>query len=333
MDFEVLRPVPSPRAIDVKTEHVGCAVCRADQPVPYRAGMYRIGAARFDLVRCTRCGLVYVNPRPDGATLEALYDDPLYYTDGYNLGVETDNYFDRKDELIAQYGTTLAQYEHETGARAGDLLELGSAGGFLLEAGRRRGWRVKGVELSPPAAAYAVRTFGLDVFCGVLEDAPPFDSAFDLAVADNVLEHTLRPDDVLARLRALLRPGGHVIIIVPAYVNSAWFRVLQRTQGLLPRRLLGNHVLKLLKFAGDDAGYPYHVLEFDRRTLTRLVREAGFDIVKTESSVPLPAHLFKARSPTVRTRCLRATFALLDRCMRAGVLPGVRLRIVARRTA
>ena len=41
-------------------------------------------------------------------------------------------------------------YGHTLSAEAfgikGDLLELGSAGGFFLEAARRRGWNVSGVE-------------------------------------------------------------------------------------------------------------------------------------------------------------------------------------------
>lgn len=321
----------SSRKIEVTTEHVACAVCRADEPRPYRAAMYKIGAVRFDLVRCARCGLVYVNPRPTSATLGALYDDPEYYTHGYNLGVETENYFTRKDELIAQYEATLAEYERETHTQKGDLFELGSAGGFFLEAGRRRGWRVKGVELSEPAAQYSVREFGLDIHRGLLETAPYGSACFDLALADNVLEHTLRPDEVLARLKDILRPGGHLIVIVPAYVNSAWFRVFQRMRALLPRRFLGRQVLALLKFDGEDAGAPYHILEFDRGTLTRLVREAGFEIVKTENSVPLPAELFKDPRPTLRKRVLRFAFRWVDRMMRMGVVPGARVRVVARR--
>ena len=315
------------------SEPVPCVVCKAERTRKYRAGMYRIGETRFDLVRCLDCGLVYVNPRPSGPTLEALYDDPDYYTYGYNLGVETENYFARRDELIVQYQETLAGYEREIGASRGALLELGSAGGFFLEAARRRGWNVKGVEISPPAAEYSVQEFGLDVHRGLLETAPFPERSFDLELADNVLEHTLQPLEVLKRLRALLVPGGHLIVIVPAYVNSPWFRVLMRVRSLLPRRFLGPAVLQLLKFEGQDAGAPYHILEFDRATLTRLLDEAGFEIVKTESSVPLPSDLFKDPAPTLRKRVLRAVFATLDRLMRARILPGARLRVVARRPA
>lgn len=321
---------PPARRITARTEPVACAVCGDGAARPYRSAMYRIGDTRFDLVRCA-CGMVYLNPRPDGATLAALYDDPEYYTQGYNLGVETENYFARRDELIAQYETTLAQYERETGATRGDLFELGSAGGFFLEAGRRRGWRVRGVELSPPAAEYSIRELGLDVFRGLLEDAPYAEPSFDLALADNVLEHTERPSEVLAKLHRLLRPGGHLVVIVPAYVNSIYFRALLRLKSALPRRFLGPPLLRILKLDDADAGHPYHILEFDRATLARLVREAGFEIVATERSVPLPAHLFKTARPNVKTRILRATFSSLDALMRAGLLPGARVRILARR--
>lgn len=320
----------TPRTFPVRTESVRCVVCGARDARPYRGGMYRIGATTFDLVRC-RCGMVYVDPRPDGPTLGAMYDDADYYTDGYNLGVETENYFARKDELIAQYGATVAQYERETGIAQGTLFELGSAGGFFLEAARRRGWAVQGVELSPPAAEYSVRELGLPVFRGLLEDAPFRPGSIDVALADNVLEHTTDPLGVLVKLRDLLRPGGALIVICPSYVNSPYFRLMLAAQRLVPRALLGAQTLKLLKFDGADNGFPYHILEFDLTALRTLCERAGFAVERVERSVPLPAHLFKNASPTLSQRAQRTVFRALDALMRAGLLPGARVRLVLRR--
>jgi hypothetical protein len=47
--------------------------------------------------------------------------------------------------------------------------------------------------------------------------------------------------------------------------------------------------------------------------------------------VPLPAHLFKARRPDLRTRALRGVFRALDMGMRAGFLPGARVWLLARK--
>ncbi len=321
-----------PRSFPVQTEKVRCVVCGRDDARPYRACMYRIGATMFDLVRCS-CGMVYVDPRPDGPTLGAMYDDADYYTDGYNLGVETQNYFERRDELIAHYGTVVADYERETGVASGTMFELGSAGGFFLEAARRRGWNVQGVELSPPAAEYSIREFALPVFQGLLEDAPFRPGGFDLALADNVLEHTMDPVGVLAKLRELLRPGGALIVICPSYVNSPYFRLMLAVQKLVPRGLLGAQTLKLLKFDGSDNGFPYHILEFDLRALRTVAERAGFVVERVERSVPLPAHLFKNASPTFSQRLQRGVFRTLDAGMRAGLLPGARVRLVLRAKA
>ncbi|MCC6405750.1 MAG: class I SAM-dependent methyltransferase [Planctomycetes bacterium] len=317
---------------EVRTEHVVCPMCALDRPAPYRARMYRIGETRFDLVRCP-CGFVYVDPRPDGPTLGKMYDDADYYTDGYNLGVETENYFERRDELLVHYDGVVAELER-TICKPGDLLELGSAGGFFLEAARRRGWRVKGIEISPPAVEYSRREMKLDIHSGDLFEAPFAPRSFDLVVADNVLEHTTNPQKVLEKLRSLLKPGGRVLVIVPSYVNSPFFRLILFLQRVVPRRFLGEQLVKILKLDPDadpkGGGYPYHILEFDRATLTALVKRAGFEVERVEGSVPLPAEVFKAKRTTPRVLVLRAIFRTLDFGMRVGVLPGARLTLVAR---
>ncbi|HVS09024.1 MAG TPA: class I SAM-dependent methyltransferase [Planctomycetota bacterium] len=319
-------------ALGARAVRVDCPLCGERRPRLYRRGMYAIGRERYDLVRCP-CGAVYVDPRPDPAAMSRLYGDPAYYTEGYNLGVETENYFERRDELLAQYDGEVARLEREAGrgSSRGDLLELGSAGGFFLEAARRRGWRVRGIEIAAAAAEYSRRELGLDVFQGELAQAPFERGSFDLAVADNVLEHTERPGEVLARLRELLRPGGHLLVIVPSYVNSPWFRALDAARRAVPRALLGRQLVRILKLDPEgDPGLPYHLLEFDRKTLVDLFRRERFEIVEVEASLPLPSHLFKTAGAGPRVRLLRGVFRTLDFLMRRGVLPGARLRVLAR---
>ncbi len=318
------------RALAVRTERVACPICGKSSARVYKSNMYRLHDVRFHLVRCA-CGMTYVDPRPDGPTLASMYADESYYTEGYNLGVETENYFDRRDELVAQYERTARDLAREIGG-TGDLFELGAAGGFFLEGARRAGFRVRGVELSPPAAAYAREKLGLDVFEGDLAQAPYAPGSFDVAYADNVLEHTTDPRGVLKELHRLLRPGGRIVVIVPSYVNSIYFRAMLAAGRLLPHRFLGAQLLRILKLDPDhDGGPPYHILEFDERALVRLVESAGYSVESVQGSVPFPAHIFKVARPNVRTRILRAAFRTMDSLMRVGFLPGARLRLVARR--
>lgn len=324
-------PSTSSRApIQVRTTTWACSVCGADAPRPYSSHAYAIGDSPFHLVRCRDCGLVYVNPRPNEATLGAMYDDESYYTDGYNLGVEDQNYFERKDELIALAGMAWERIEGEVGGQ-GKALELGSAGGFFLEAAQRRGWQVAGVELSAPAAAYCRQEFNWPVFEGWLEDAPYGPEEFDLTIADNVLEHTTDPRATLRQLRALTKPGGHVLVIVPTYVNSGFFRLLNGARRILPRKLLGAKLCRLLKFDDSDGGYPYHILEFNRSNLVSLVSSTGLEIQTVEGSLPRPAHLFKAENLSLTDKLWKTVFVLLDHLMALRLAPPARIRLLARR--
>ncbi|HEV2836966.1 MAG TPA: class I SAM-dependent methyltransferase [Pyrinomonadaceae bacterium] len=76
----------------------------------------------------------------------------------------------------------------------------------------------EGVDVSEDALAFC-RERGLDqVKQGAGEDLPYEDSTFDLVTAFDVVEHM---DDDLAGLKEMfrvLRPGGHVLLFVPAFM-------------------------------------------------------------------------------------------------------------------
>jgi len=71
-----------------------------------------------------------------------------------------------------------------------------------------------GVDVNPRAVAYC-RSRGLAVQ-QMEPDLLPFrDGEFDGAVLDNVLEHLVRPDPLLAEIHRILRPGGTFLVGVP----------------------------------------------------------------------------------------------------------------------
>jgi SAM-dependent methyltransferase len=73
-----------------------------------------------------------------------------------------------------------------------------------------------GVDLSP-AAVDATRSRGHEAHLGSVGDLPFEDATFDLVTCLDVVEHT--PDDrqTLAELRRVTRPGGALLVTVPAH--------------------------------------------------------------------------------------------------------------------
>jgi SAM-dependent methyltransferase len=80
---------------------------------------------------------------------------------------------------------------------------------------------VSGIELNADAATLARRRELGDVRVGRLEELPWDDATFDLITCLDVIEHV--PDDsaALIELRRVCRPGGWLLVTVPAY-QALW---------------------------------------------------------------------------------------------------------------
>ncbi len=89
------------------------------------------------------------------------------------------------------------------------------------------------------------------------EALPLPDGAFDLALCDNVLDHCENPQQVLAEVRRVLRPGG--VFWLRVHVYHRW--------GAFVR-----HVAERFRV---DAGHPH---TFTAASLDALVARSGFDV-------------------------------------------------------
>jgi SAM-dependent methyltransferase len=111
----------------------------------------------------------------------------------------------------------LDQIPLAAGAR---VLDAGCGSGRTLEQLGRYG-DVHGIELNPDAAEVARARGCGEVVVGRLEELPWDAGSFDLITCLDVIEHT--PDDraTLRELRRVCRPGGWLLVTVPAY-QALW---------------------------------------------------------------------------------------------------------------
>jgi SAM-dependent methyltransferase len=111
----------------------------------------------------------------------------------------------------------LDRLELPAGAR---VLDAGCGSGRTLEELEDYG-TVFGIELNPEAAEIARGRGHGEVRIGRLEELPWDDATFELVTCLDVLEHT--PDDrvTLQELRRVTKPGGWLLLTVPAY-QALW---------------------------------------------------------------------------------------------------------------
>src|SRR3954470_10725675 len=95
------------------------------------------------------------------------------------------------------------------------VLDAGCGSGRTLDELARLG-EAHGMELNPAGVA-AARRRGHEVRQGRVEAIPYEDASFDLVTCLDVIEHT--DDDVVALsdLRRVTRPGGRLVVSVPAH--------------------------------------------------------------------------------------------------------------------
>lgn len=200
------------------------------------------------IVKCLRCGLIYVNPRK--APGEILYD---------YVNMADDKY--REEEEGRRLSARITLKRLGRFKRKGRLLEIGCATGFLLDEARKLGWEVYGVEPSRWGVDYARGKLGINVFHGVLKDAAFEKNFFAAVVLQDTIEHLSDPKSVLIEIRQILKPDGILCISTPN-IDS-----------------LISKVLKSYWWGINQA----HLYYFTKHTLFKMLDAAGFCSIKCAS--------------------------------------------------
>jgi 2-polyprenyl-3-methyl-5-hydroxy-6-metoxy-1,4-benzoquinol methylase len=137
---------------------------------------------------------------------------------------------------------------------AARVFDFGAGQGHLVAALRKLGVVAHGMEPFAAGREAAKKLYGLDLASDFPAATEPL---YDLITLVHSLEHVLDPLETLRRLRPLLRPGGFLFIEVPHAGSVEMWRKRFRLQ-----------ILDL----------PAHLYHFTPKTLSRLVREAGFRV-------------------------------------------------------
>jgi SAM-dependent methyltransferase len=180
--------------------------------------------AHGDLYRCRACGTVQQPSLPSGEELYELYRD-----------MRDDAYLE-EEQGRRRTARRLLDLIAKSVSR-GRLLDVGCGHGLLLDEARKRGYDVKGLDLSRAAAAHAREAYGLEVAETTLHDPTLDGERYDVIVLADVIEHLDDPLRALDRCAELLAPGGALLLVTPDPASRTARLVGSRWWGYLPAHL------------------------------------------------------------------------------------------------
>jgi len=204
------------------------------------------------LAKCLNCGFITANLKIFSEELKSLYSA------SYFKGEEYIDYIADKKFLQKNFRKRLKQIERYH-PEITNVLEIGCAYGFFSELINQRYPNTKylGIDVSNDAIDYAKNQLNQNVQSIDFLDLVSDQLYSDIFMWD-VIEHLPNPSSVIKKVSAELKIGGHV------YITTG------DIDALLPR--LQKHKWRLIH-------PPSHLHYFSRKTISKMLRDSGFEIV------------------------------------------------------
>lgn len=205
----------------------------------------------YDVFDCKKCLRRFSELEDVENHLSKVYSDDYFFNgkDGYP------NYLDEK-EILIKYGEKYAKIiSHFT--LPGNVLDVGSAAGFILKGIESQGWNCFGIEPNATMAAYAKNELHLNIHIGDMETYAP-DIKFDLISLIQVIGHFFNLDKAIKNIYNLSNAKGLVLV-------ESW------NMNSLYSRAMGTH--------WHEYSPPSVVNWFSNKSINRLFVEHGFKLI------------------------------------------------------
>ena len=230
----------------------------------------------FRVVKCKKCGLIFLNPQPSFKELEEHY--PKEY---YSLGrIQDTNSMKTRLKLFLYkvysdpmrknwarkiiFSPFLPYLRGAPIIKGAKLLDVGCGSGQFIYEMKKFGLEVYGVEPGDFDEKSA-EEFGLNIKKKDLLSAKYPRESFDIVTMSHVLEHTSDPSENLKEVYKVLRKGGLFIVRVPNY-NSLSFSLFGKNwYGLDIPRHLYNFSDKILIKRLESEGFRIKRIAYDSR--------------------------------------------------------------------
>jgi 2-polyprenyl-3-methyl-5-hydroxy-6-metoxy-1,4-benzoquinol methylase len=237
----------------------------------------------WNIQRCLGCRSIYLDPRPNQATIGLAYRNYFTHSAGSASPPKTlvqslsraigNSYRNRVfgmhlrpslplGWMLAQLFPTTARRVRREGrglerlaANDRRILDVGCGNGEFLVFAQKMGWRCYGVDNDSAAAAVS-HAQGIEILGSELADlGERYEGFFDAVTLSHVIEHLHDPIEVLRQCRRVMKSGGYLWVETPN-IDSVGYEIYGRCwRGLEPPRHLVMFSHASLRFSLERAGF------------------------------------------------------------------------------
>jgi 2-polyprenyl-3-methyl-5-hydroxy-6-metoxy-1,4-benzoquinol methylase len=198
------------------------------------------------LVKCSKCGLVYINPRIKSNLIIKGYSEGSDETFVSQAAARELTFLKSMKEIEKYY------------PKKGKILDVGTAAGSFLAAAKKSGWEVHGCEPNKWLGEWGNKKYGLSIRPGTLLQQKYESNFFDVVTLWDVIEHTPSPSEVLKECNRILKKGGILVVNYPD-IDSA------------VSKFMGRKWLFLTSV---------HLYYYTRETMSKALKKENFEVVK-----------------------------------------------------
>lgn len=195
---------------------MGCKICNSNKTALYHNFSF------FPVIICNSCGTLFAKEPPKSERLKEIYNEEYYKAWKGTAKQLTDETRKMKILTFSMYLKLLSNYATLKGK---NLLDIGCATGYLLEAAKKMGCNCYGVEISPFGAKESSKIFPGKIYQGTLEKARFKDARFDIITMTDLIEHVVDPVVFMEEAKRILKPNGLILLVTPNFY-SWWSKIL-----------------------------------------------------------------------------------------------------------